>query len=133
MNRIFHARIPWYVVFFLIMLTFVLISALWVKHVLSGIAITLFLIITIERIIHTTYTITTDEKLVVSRGRFSPRVVISLSNITRIEKFRSMNFGKLHLLEYVVVYYGDNKSVTVHPVKESEFVERIKRVRKKEE
>lgn len=131
MNRIFHARVPWHTIVFLILLTFTTVWALWIKLVIPGTVCLLLLIMLVERIIHTTYTVTTDGMLVVSHGRFSKPILIPLAEIKRIEKLRSTNFGRFHLSEHIVVYYGKEteKSLSLQPIKEEEFVETIRKKR----
>ena len=60
MNRIFHARIAWYQYFLLVVLTVNAVGALWCKYILVAVLFMLMLIVVIEQIIHTTYTLTTD-------------------------------------------------------------------------
>ena len=59
MNRIFHARIAWYQYFLLVVLTVNAVGALWCKYILVAVLFVLMLIVVIEQIIHTTYTLTT--------------------------------------------------------------------------
>lgn len=68
MNRIFHARIAWYQYFLLVVLTVNAVGALWCKYILVAVLFMLMLIVVIEQIIHTTYTLTTNGDLEVSRG-----------------------------------------------------------------
>ena len=131
MNRIFHARVPWYMIFFLIFLTIAAISALWVKLIIPATLCLLLVIVIIERIIHTTYTITTYGKLIIYKGRFARNLCIPLTDIQRIEKYRSMNFGSFHLTEYLVITYGKDYYATIMPIKEVEFLNRIKQNRAK--
>ena len=60
MNRIFHARIAWYQYFLLVVLTVNAVGALWCKYILVAVLFMLMLIVVIEQIIHTTYTLTTN-------------------------------------------------------------------------
>ena len=74
MNRIFHARIAWYQYFLLVVLTVNAVGALWCKYILVAVLFMLMLIVVIEQIIHTTYTLTTNGDLEVSRaGRLFAR------------------------------------------------------------
>ena len=94
MNRIFHARIAWYQYFLLVVLTVNAVGALWCKYILVAVLFMLMLIVVIEQIIHTTYTLTTNGDLEVSRGRFIRKKIIPLSEITAVGKYHSMKFGK---------------------------------------
>ena len=122
MNRIFHARIVWYQYFLLVVLTVNVAGALWCKYILPAVLLILMLIIVIEQIIHTVYTITPDGILEISTGRFIRKKVIPVSGITAIKKCHSMKFGRFSVTEYVLIEYGKGKFVSVMPVKEREFV-----------
>ena len=122
MNRIFHARIAWYQYFLLVVLTVNVAGALWCKYILPAVLLILMLIIVIEQIIHTVYTITPDGILEISTGRFIRKKVIPVSGITAIKKCHSMKFGHFSVTEYVLIEYGKGKFVSVMPVKEREFV-----------
>ena len=56
MNRIFHVKIAGGTYLFLILLTAVMVFAFWCMKAMIGLVVALGLIITIERIIHSTYT-----------------------------------------------------------------------------
>ena len=122
MNRIFHARIAWYQYFLLVVLTVNVAGALWCKYILPAVLLILMLIIVIEQIIHTVYTITPDGILEISTGCFIRKKVIPVSGITAIKKCHSMKFGRFSVTEYVLIEYGKGKFVSVMPVKEREFV-----------
>lgn len=98
---------------------------LWNRMPVGCVAMLLLLVMAIERVIHTTYTITTDGRLVVSYGRFQKPVVIAVREVRRVEKLRGLHFGRHCLVEYLLVCYGDEKHVAVMPVKEDEFLETL--------
>ena len=125
MNRIFHARITWYHYFLLVLLTFNLVGALWSKIILPAVLLGILLIFVIEKIIHTTYTITPDGMLEISGGRFSKRKSIPIADIKEMRKCHSMKFGKFSITNYILIEYGGGKYVAVMPVKENEFIELI--------
>ncbi|QIU93552.1 PH domain-containing protein [Bacteroides faecium] len=127
MNRIFHARIAWYQYFLLVVLTVNVVGALWCKYILPAVLLMLMLIVVIEQIIHTVYTVTTDGNLEISRGRFIRKKVIPISEITTIQKYRSMKFGSFSVTDYLLIEYGKDKFASVMPVKEREFVELIEK------
>ena len=127
MNRIFHARIAWYQYFFLVVLTVNVVGALWCKYILPAVLLILMLIVVIEQIIHTVYTVTPDGILEISTGRFIRKKVIPISEITAIRKCHSMKFGRFSVTEYVLIEYGKGKFVSVMPVKEREFVELLEK------
>ena len=127
MNRIFHARIVWYQYFLLVVLTVNVVGALWCKYILPAVLLILMLIVVIEQIIHTVYTVTPDGILEISTGRFIRKKVIPISEITAIRKCHSMKFGRFSVTEYVLIEYGKGKFVSVMPVKEREFVELLEK------
>ena len=111
MNRIFHARIAWYQYFLLVVLTVNAVGALWCKYILVAVLFMLMLIVVIEQIIHTTYTLTTNGDLEVSAVR----------------KYHSMKFGRFSVTDYILIEYGKGKFVSVMPVKEQEFAELLEK------
>ena len=127
MNRIFHARIAWYQYFLLVVLTVNVVGALWCKYILPAVLLILMLIVVIEQIIHTVYTVTPDGILEISTGRFIRKKVIPISEITAIRKCHSKKFGRFSVTEYVLIEYGKGKFVSVMPVKEREFVELLEK------
>ena len=127
MNRIFHALIAWYQYFLLVVLTVNVVGALWCKYILPAVLLILMLIVVIEQIIHTVYTVTPDGILEISTGRFIRKKVIPISEITAIRKCHSMKFGRFSVTEYVLIEYGKGKFVSVMPVKEREFVELLEK------
>ena len=127
MNRIFHARIAWYQYILLVVLTVNVVGALWCKYILPAVLLILMLIVVIEQIIHTVYTVTPDGILEISTGRFIRKKVIPISEITAIRKCHSMKFGRFSVTEYVLIEYGKGKFVSVMPVKEREFVELLEK------
>ena len=127
MNRIFHARIAWYQYFLLVVLTVNVVGALWCKYILPAVLLILMLIVVIEQIIHTVYTVTPDGILEISTGRYIRKKVIPISEITAIRKCHSMKFGRFSVTEYVLIECGKGKFVSVMPVKEREFVELLEK------
>lgn len=125
MNRIFHARVTWYMLLLLILLSGLTFCSLWNKEVLIGGCTLILTIIVIERIIHTAYTVTTDGFLMIDNGRFSQKMQIPLNSIQRIEKCRSVNFGRFHLLEYLLVHYGEGQTISIVPVKADDLIKHI--------
>ena len=122
MNRIFHARIAAGQYLFIILAGALAVYGLWEKHILIAILFMLLLIVSIEKLIHTTYTITTDNKLLLFFGRFSRSKEILLKDITSVERASSMQVGKFAVMRYVLIKYGEGKCVALLPVKENEFL-----------
>ena len=127
MNRIFHARIAWYQYFLLVVLTVNMVGALWCKIILPGVLLMLMVIVVIEQIIHTLYTVTSEGMLEIYRGRFIRKKMIPISDITAIKKYNSMRIGSFSVTDYILIEYGKDKFASVMPVKEQEFVELIQK------
>lgn len=122
MNRIFHARIAAGQYVFLFLAAGLAAYGLWEKHILVAVFFMLLLVVCIERLIHTTYTITSDGKLIIFFGRFSRSKEILLKNITSVECSSSMQIGKFAVIRYVLIKYGKSKCKALLPVKEEEFI-----------
>lgn len=122
MNRIFHARIAGGQYLFLVLATAITFYNLWEKNIILAVIFMLLLVINIERLIHTTYTITPDGKLVLSFGRFSRNQEIQLKDITSVGRACSMRIGKFTVMRYVLIRYGEDKCEGLLPVKEDEFI-----------
>lgn len=123
MNRIFHARIAVGQYLFLALIGILTIFMLWDKYPLPAALCMLWLVITIEKLIHTTYTVTPDGKLILFFGRFSRGKEIPLKDIISVERASSMRVGRFAVMRYVLVKYGQNeKCAALLPVKEEEFI-----------
>ena len=116
MNRIFHVKIAGGIYLFLILLTAVMVFAFWCMKAMIGLVVALGLIITIERIIHSTYTLTADGKLVVYYGRFYKGKTIPLTDITDVELKRSSGFGGIMPSKYVLIHYEKKNLLSLVPV-----------------
>ena len=130
MNRIFHARVPWYTILFLILLAGITIWAYWERLGVAALVSLLWMVILIERTIHTTYTVTTDGMLLVHRGRFAKEIIIPLTDIRKIERIRSANLGFFCLKSYLLLHHGDDHTLSLIPSKEEEMIMCIKNNRK---
>lgn len=123
MNRTFHSRISASHYIFLMMCTGLALHQLWLKHIIVASVLLLLLVVVIERLIHTTYTITTDGNLLIYHGRFSRCKTIPLKQILAVERVSSVKIWGHFLWHCVVVTYGDKrKLVQLIPVNEQTFV-----------
>lgn len=96
--------------------------SLWEKHILMAVVFMLLLVVSIEKLIHTTYTVTPDGRLLLFFGRFMRGREILLKDVTGVERASSMRFGRFAVMRYVIIRYGEGKCEVVLPVKEDEFV-----------
>lgn len=117
MDRVFHARVGAARYLALLMFTFMLVYCLWVKYILIAVLWGILLLHFIEKIIHTTYTLTTDGQLIIYEGRFSRRRERSLAEIVSVECRSSMQVGGRALVHYVLVVYKDGKHDALQPTK----------------
>ena len=98
MNRIFHARIAMGQYLFLILIGILAVYMLWYKSPFLAAIFMLWLVVIIEKLIHTTYTVTPDGKLVLSFGRFSRSKEILMKDITSVERASSMQVGRFAVM-----------------------------------
>ncbi|MBR6980058.1 MAG: hypothetical protein IKH88_09525 [Prevotella sp.] len=129
MKRTFQHRVTVAGVSLVLLLAAVALFFFWKRTSSAAVVATLALcvdVFIVERLIHTTYVFTDDDRLVVSHGRFSRPVAIPLADVTRTEKKRSC-FG---LVRYVLVEYGTCRMVSVMTENDDAFVkEMCKRTR----
>ena len=128
MNRIFHARIAIGQYLFLLLVTGVAIWALWDKHIVLAVLMVILLVLGIEKLIHTTYTLTSDGHLVLYYGRFMKGKSISLHEVTAVERVYQIRLFGVGLMRCVLVHHGNNTEALM-PVKEEEFIAVINKKR----
>lgn len=122
MNRIFHARIAAVHYLFLLLTTVLTVYGFWVKLFGVGLSCMMLLLVCIERLIHTTYTVTPDGRLLLYFGRFSREQEIRLKDITSVQRAYTLRIGRFSLMHCVLVHHGDNRCVALLPVNEDEFI-----------
>ncbi len=122
MDRIFHARIVPGQYVMLALVAALAVFCLWDKRPVLAAVWMLWLVLLIERLIHTTYTLTAGGTLRISRGRFSRVRERSLADIASAGRASSMQVGGRALARYVLVCYKDGGHDALRPVKESEFL-----------
>ncbi len=131
MNRTFQAKSGFYAWLLVALMAVLAFLSLWYKKPISAIVALVFLGFIVERIIHTVYILTDDNFLIVCKGRFTREQKIAIKDITVVEGCRSFNVGRYHLLEYLLVHYGENKqSVALMPLLPDEFMECLEKKRR---
>lgn len=101
---------------------------MWEKlPILFAFAILLLLVV-IERSIHTEYKLTKDT-LTIHNGRLSKDRVILVKDIKRVERLKKFRFGRKALITYLVIVYGDNKSVGIIPQSEEDFIKQLLKIK----
>ncbi len=140
MNRQFHSKTSLRNYALLAALLSVAIYFMWNTESLtrqwSGVLIAIVLlviVIVIERIIHTTYTITKERTLVIHQGRFSKDKVIPLDDIERIDRISRNRIGGKPLMTYLAVVLKDHTEHYITPKNEEDFIKCIAQRRKKTE
>lgn len=132
MNRTFHARIAAAQYVFLLVATVVALYGLWHRLIVLATVFGLLLVVAVERLIHTTYTLTSDGKLRVYYGRFARGKTIELASVVAVERVSSMRVGRFALMHYVLVRYGRGQCVALLPDNEEAFVRALECRRKGE-
>ena len=128
-TRTYRARVQvgnWILIAILSVLTIYLI---WEGNGLLIAASLLLLLIIIERTIHTEYQLN-EECLTVNNGKLSKRQVIPMESIKRIERIRRIRIGKQALISYLLIVYGEDKTVVVIPKEEEAFIKQIMELKK---
>lgn len=129
MNRVFQAKINIGNYILLILLLLVAIHSMWcVNGILLCLSL-LLLVVIIERMIHTTYTITTDGILIINNGRFSRRKEVPLSDINSIERIRGMRIGGKTISTSLLITCKNGKIFQVSPRNEDDFVKCVQKRR----
>ena len=126
MNRVFHARITWYHLLFLVLVSVCTVYLVWHKQALGALLFSLVLLVLIECVIHTTYTVTAEGRLVIAKGRFYKKRTIPIGEILSIERKRSMTVFNCSVTHFVLIRWGYDKYVALIPVKEKEFIQLIR-------
>lgn len=123
MDRIFHARTTGKQILLLIILGLGSFLFLWYKLIIPALITVIALVILIEQIIHTTYTITTDKKLVVSHGRFCKKHTVMLDDIHVIQQKSILHTDFYSIGRFLCIEYGNNQSLSIAPSDEKSFME----------
>lgn len=128
MKRTFHRRADFRQMATIVLLLLLSFVFLWHRQggaAIIGVLLMLLAVVATERLIHTTYTFTTDGRLLIDRGRLSKAVSIEVETIHRLHRTR----GMLLVPSHFVVEYGAGHQITVMPDNEPAFVEELRRRR----
>lgn len=125
MNRSFQGRIT--IGMMIIFLIFLLLTFYygWHKNIVA-LPLLALVIFWIERLLHTSFTITSTGYLIIYKGRFSKEVKLDIQDILRIEKGISI-YSKLGLYSYLNIIMKDGQEISVWPQQENEFLLYIKK------
>ena len=127
-TRTYRARLQtgnWILIILISALTIYLI---WEGNGLLIAASLVFLLIIIERSVHTEYKLSQTE-LSIDNGKLSKTISIPISDIKRIERIRKFRIGHKAIFSYLIIVYGDEKTVSVIPQHEEDFINQIMKIR----
>ena len=126
MNRTFHNRVSLLNYVAIVVVAAAALCMFWHRSAagaVAGLALMMAVVLMVERIVHTAYVFTADGMLVISKGRFSRRVAIRITDIVSVERVRAGVLG----VRYVLIRYGAGREVSVQPAGEEAFVGEITR------
>lgn len=118
MTRTFHTKLSKKTLFLcLLPSTVMAIYFFWIKWPLIAFIFIIFMVIIIERLIHTAYIITSDDKLIIFKGRFSQSKTIPLSDIRTVEHIKpsSVNFMTSRDIVCITLKNGGIKLISPFP------------------
>ena len=129
-DRTFHKRFTLSAKMGITLFTLLAAYFFWTKVAILGILVAIIIVGMIERVLHTTYSISLVKPidrneemwfLIVSEGRFSARKTIALRDVVSIERAKTF-LGFDHCL---VVETTSGKLICVQPDNEEEFKRRM--------
>lgn len=126
MNRTFHHKLNVQAVVTVVLLA---AFALWCflmrtgMSPLFGLLCLLLGAAAVDRMVHTEYVITSDDRLVITRGRLSKPLVINIDEIVEMHEVRGMFLVAGH----IVIEYGIRHMASVQPADPEGFMKEVKR------
>ncbi len=126
MDKIYHQRFTLAAKSFITVITLLAVYLFWFKsiaHIIVGVMVVLMLVSIIESVIHTTYKITSDDKLIIERGRLFKKRILPIGDIVKISRRET----KFKLSHYILIEYGADKCVSLQPEDENALMEEIKK------
>lgn len=131
MDRVFQARIRISSILLLAAVTVAAVYFMWCKNgILMAVAL-LFMVVVIEMMVKTAYTVKASGMLVIRRGRFSRTVEINLRDIESIERINRFRVFGRTMSKYLLIHVKGGVSVAVMPVNEEGFVKCIEKCRER--
>ena len=77
----------------------------------------------VDRMIHSAYVMTPDNRLVISRGRLAKPLVINIDEIVAVRPVR----GALLIAPHIIIEYGMGHVTSVQPADATGFIKEVKR------
>lgn len=126
MTRTFQHRVTAISLGSIVLMALVAFHFFWQRiplAVMVGTAVVCLDVMVIERMLHTSYTFTDDDQLLIYRGRFARQLTIPVTSIIRVSEQRHF----LHLVSYVLIEYGCSRVTSVQPDNPQAFIEEIEK------
>lgn len=121
MNKVFHEKFSAEKVVLLVLQLLLLFFLGWQKNILA-IPILLLVLVSLERLLHCTYTITSQGTLIIDKGRFGKYITLDLQDIHHVEYDHYLfNIG-IKFGSYVLLVLKDGKQLGIRPEREQEFI-----------
>ena len=126
MNRLFNAKVEpgsWVLLLAVLVVTAFL---MWTSR--NGVVICimlLLLVVLVERIIHTNYTVTSEGKLIVHSGRFSKDKTIDLAQVRSVKRMAAMRIFGREFRSFVVIECTDGRVLSLIPREEEKFMKHV--------
>ena len=130
MTRTFQHRVTAISLGSIILMALVAFHFFWQRMplaVMVGTAVVCLDVMVIERVLHTTYTFTDDDRLIICRGRFAQQLTLPVDSIIRVRQQRHF----LHLVSYVLIEYGSGRVTSVQPDNPQAFIDEIRKRQKR--
>ena len=122
MIRTFHSKIDPVILFgCMLPCTVLAVYFFWIKLALLAAVFMIFMVILVERMIHSSYTLTDDGRLLVYKGRFSRSAVYALNEIASVELHRPSFFFLFKRRDAVLLTLKNGRQVVVTPFPAAEF------------
>lgn len=122
MIRTFHAQINKKTLFFCLLPSAVLaIYFFWIKVPLLALVFMVFMVFVVERLIHTMYVFTDEDRLIISQGRFSKKKILLLKDIEKVEKLKSSSLSLLRQDDVVMLTNKNGSIRLITPFPADEF------------
>lgn len=126
MRRTFHQRFTLAAKCAISIFLLLAFYLLWMKMAIAGAIVVVVILLIIERVAHTTYVFSADERgewLTISRGRFVRPRTIAVNEIIRCTSMKT-SFGFSH---YLLLEYGADHLATVQPESDEDFVQELRK------
>lgn len=121
-DRTFHHQFTLTGKVTVVLLILMALVCFWQQRVLIGLLMVVLVVMTLERILHSQYVFHKGQ-LIIDRGRFAHRVVIPLSDVTRMEP-RTTTWGLVH---YILIEYGAHHVAAIQTDAEEAFLRCLER------